>query len=260
MFISRWCPQVVPRLTFLSFAALGVALAAACGDGTSEPSNQAPQAVGSMPDLEISVGQTDSQDVTEYFSDPDGDTLSYEVESSATSVATASVTGSGISVTGATEGTVTVTANDQDGLSATQSFEVTVMSGFRDDFDSSASLSDWEASDEVEAEVVDGILRLTLTSDDGFGHVTHDLGGRIESDWEASARMGSADTEAWPSLWIWTGDSRYTLYSLDIGVFPRKKRPRTISYGYTTICRGAGYLGKRERRRPSTRAPENSRK
>ena len=69
MLISKRLGQVFRRLTFLSSAALGVALAAACGDGTSEPANRAPRAVGSIPVLELLDGETGAQDVTEYFSD-----------------------------------------------------------------------------------------------------------------------------------------------------------------------------------------------
>ena len=113
---------------------------------------------------------------------------------------------------------MTVTANDPDGLSATQSFAVTVMSGFRDDFDSSSSLSLWELSQYIEAEVTDGTLRLNQTSSDFIGYATHALGVPLDSDWEASARMGTEDGGAWPSLWILTGDARFEVYRLDIGL------------------------------------------
>ena len=67
-------------------------------------------------------------DVSGAFSDPDGDALRYEAASDASSVATASVSGSDVTVTGEAPGsaTITVTATDPGGLSAIQTFEVTV--------------------------------------------------------------------------------------------------------------------------------------
>ena len=91
--------------------------------------NRAPEAVGSIPDLELAVGAEKSVDVSAYFSDPDGDALSYEATSADADVTTVSVTGSTVTVTGVGEGTaeVTVTGMDLEGLSAEQAFEVTVL-------------------------------------------------------------------------------------------------------------------------------------
>jgi Leucine-rich repeat (LRR) protein len=91
--------------------------------------NQSPVAVGSIPDSSVDVGDDISvDDVSPYFSDPDGDVLTYTAASSDTGLATVSVSGSTVTVTGVAEGsaTVTVTATDPGGLSATQSFNVTV--------------------------------------------------------------------------------------------------------------------------------------
>ena len=68
-------------------------------------------------------------DVSENFSDPDGDELTYTAASSADSVATVSFSGAEVTaVAGVAAGsaTVTVTATDPGGLSATQTFDVTV--------------------------------------------------------------------------------------------------------------------------------------
>jgi uncharacterized protein YjdB len=91
--------------------------------------NQSPVAVGSISDRSVNVGDDVSvNDVSPYFSDPDGDALTYTARSSDTGVATASVSGSTVTVSGVAEGSasVTVTATDPGGLSATQSFDVTV--------------------------------------------------------------------------------------------------------------------------------------
>ncbi len=79
----------------------------------------------------MNTGESISVDVSSYFSDPDGDALTYTASSSNTGVATVGVSGSTVTVTGAAQGsaTVRVTATDPGGLSATQSFAVTVEGG-----------------------------------------------------------------------------------------------------------------------------------
>jgi len=94
--------------------------------------NQSPVAVGSISDRSVNVGDNVSvNDVSPYFSDPDGDILTYTATSSNTGLATASVSGSAVTVNGVAEGsaTITVTATDPGGLSATQSFDVTIQDG-----------------------------------------------------------------------------------------------------------------------------------
>lgn len=54
----------------------------------SESGNRSPLPVGSIPDTVMTVGGSITGDVSEYFSDPDGDSLSYRASSSNTSVAT----------------------------------------------------------------------------------------------------------------------------------------------------------------------------
>ena len=123
-----------PSVIRVSAALAAVALAAACGDGSTGPApqvtvpNRAPAAVGTIPGLTLTAGDTESVDVSSYFSDPDGDALSYVAGTSGAEVATASVSGSTVTVTGVAPGTatVTVTARDPGGLSVQQSFTVTV--------------------------------------------------------------------------------------------------------------------------------------
>ena len=102
---------------------------AACGeDGPVEPRNQAPLVSLAMPNLNVVAGTADTIDVSEYFADPDGDSLTYFAGSSDTAVAVAQVSGNGLAVHGVAQGraTITVTARDPSGLAATQEFDVTV--------------------------------------------------------------------------------------------------------------------------------------
>ena len=118
-----------PNVLRVSAVVATVTVAAACGDGgtATGPSNRSPAASGTMPAQTVTVGETATLTVSSYFRDPDGDALSYGAETSDAAVATVSVSGSTLTVIGVTAGatTVTVTASDPEGLSASQSFEVT---------------------------------------------------------------------------------------------------------------------------------------
>ncbi len=94
--------------------------------------NTDPVREGSIDAITVMPGQmSDAMDVSMYFSDADGDTLTYEPESSDDMIATASVSGSMVTVTGVAAGmaTITVTASDGNGGTAMQTFDVTVESG-----------------------------------------------------------------------------------------------------------------------------------
>ncbi len=91
--------------------------------------NRGPVATDTIPAQTIYKRETAPLDLTRYLSDPDGDVLQYEIESTDTLVATAAVTGTTLTVQAGVKGqaTLTVTATDPGGLSARQSFAVTVL-------------------------------------------------------------------------------------------------------------------------------------
>ncbi len=110
-------------------ALLVVAGAFACGDPPTPPDpNRAPIALGLIPPLSMVVGQSETLDASQFFSDPDGDQLTYSASSSQSSVVGVSVSGSNVTATAVAAGqaTVTVTATDPDGLSASHTADVTV--------------------------------------------------------------------------------------------------------------------------------------
>ena len=91
--------------------------------------NRAPVPVGSLASVRLAAGGAAAEvDVAAAFRDPDGDALTYQATSSAPSVVAVSVFGTTVSVTPVAGGTstVTVTARDPGGLSATQVFTVRV--------------------------------------------------------------------------------------------------------------------------------------
>ena len=110
-------------------ALLLVAGAFACGDTEPEPDpNRPPVAVGVIPPLTVVEGESVTVDVSAFFSDPDGDNLTYSATSSDNSVLTVSVAGSNVTATGVSAGLaqVAVTATDPDGASASHTADVTV--------------------------------------------------------------------------------------------------------------------------------------
>ena len=91
------------------------------------PVNDAPQAVGVIPDQTLEAGDGPSSlDLGPYFDDRDGDRLGYTAVASEPAVALG-LTGATLALTVARPGaaTVTVTAQDSGGLTATQAFMVT---------------------------------------------------------------------------------------------------------------------------------------
>ena len=80
--------------------AVAVVWAAACGDaepdvtGPTPVPNRPPQAVGTIPEQTLPVGEAATVELSSYFNDPDGDALSYTAASSNSGVAGVSVSGS----------------------------------------------------------------------------------------------------------------------------------------------------------------------
>ena len=90
--------------------------------------NRPPMAVDTIPSQTLFRRETITLDLTSFFTDPDGDTLVYAATTSDPEVVTASVTDALVTVNAIAQGeaTVTITAADNEGLSAEQEFLVTV--------------------------------------------------------------------------------------------------------------------------------------
>ena len=89
----------------------------------------APEPVGTFPAQTLREGGgVTAVDVSAYFQDPNGDPLTFTAVSSDNGIVTAAVAGSTVALTPASAGTatVTVTARDPAGLTATQTIAVTV--------------------------------------------------------------------------------------------------------------------------------------
>ena len=117
-----------------AWAALAATLLACSDEPTkAPPPNQAPAPAGAIPEQQLRVAQKDTVDVAQYFSDPDGDDLTYAAAASPSGIVGLSVAGSSVALEGLALGTssVTVTATDPGGLSASQQFTATVAASDR---------------------------------------------------------------------------------------------------------------------------------
>lgn len=118
-------------------ALAAIPLMGVCGGGDNGPDpvqpppqqpNQAPLPVGSLGTVTIPLRGDVSVDVSSNFRDPDGDALTISATSSDPGIAGAQTDGPNVTVTGVAPGTatITVTARDTGGLTATQQLGVTV--------------------------------------------------------------------------------------------------------------------------------------
>ena len=111
-----------PGRALQTFALAAALWAAGCD------SNEAPVATGSIPGQSVVIGETATFSLDQYFSDADDDPLTFDATSGTPAVATASVSGQSLTVTGVSQGTadITVTATDAEGPPARQTFTATV--------------------------------------------------------------------------------------------------------------------------------------
>ncbi len=124
-----------PSVRFLVGGMLAAALACGDGDGNpvaptapTTPTNRAPQASQAIPDQEVIAGGDKRLDLQDYFTDPDGDPLTFAATSGDARVVTVSVAGSVITIAALSAGAaeISVTAADPGGASATQTFTASV--------------------------------------------------------------------------------------------------------------------------------------
>ena len=97
--------------------------------------NRPPAAAHTLPDRRLTLRRTLDVDVSQAFVEPDGEELGYTIWSTAPNVVTVRASGTCVALTAVGTGTSTirVTATDPGGLSAMQSFVVTVTAPFTDD-------------------------------------------------------------------------------------------------------------------------------
>ena len=101
--------------------------------------NGRPWRVGTLPDRTLLVGDSAMTEVSGAFRDPEGDTITYDVSSSDTSVAQVTLSGTRVTIIPVAAGTTTITVtatDDGSNQSRTQQFTVTVLPTTATDYDS----------------------------------------------------------------------------------------------------------------------------
>ena len=123
--------SIVPGVTISAEVTTGVSVTARDPGGLVAvgvvpvgmiPPNRSPEAIGTIPMIEVKVGETAAVNAANYFTDPDGDNLTYSVVSPVPAIATAQTSGSVVIVTGVRSGetTIVISVRDPGGLSAYQ--------------------------------------------------------------------------------------------------------------------------------------------
>ncbi|MCY3600479.1 MAG: hypothetical protein OXN85_11000 [Gemmatimonadetes bacterium] len=121
---SPAAPAGLLALVILSTAGCG-------GDSTAPPTaspNRRPTPTSTIPPQELAAGDTLTVDAAAYFTDPDGDALTFSVATSDPGVASASLSGTTVTVAGVAPGEarVTIRARDPRALQARLEFQVLV--------------------------------------------------------------------------------------------------------------------------------------
>lgn len=181
--------------------------------------NRPPEIVQMFSPMRLLTGGLARWDLSEYFREPDGQTMTYSAVSSDDAVASPSVSGNALSVVAGRAGvaTITVTATDAGGLTASQELEVTVVEPvrlLRDDFDSNESLDDWLFTG-TRRRVVDGKLVMTTNTRNTPAWARTPLSA---TDWEVTAVMGNDTEDSWAQILMFTTHVRYTGYIFQVGL------------------------------------------
>ena len=136
--------------------------------------NRAPVFTSEMETSRVPVNQSLLWILPDFFTEPDGEEMTFTATSSDNAVVSVLVVGSSVRVSGVSggEAQVTVAATDPHRAEATGTILVTATTRttvFQDDFDTVASLDDWTTNDHSRLSVEDGALHIEPLTDGFYG-------------------------------------------------------------------------------------------
>ena len=210
--------------------------------------NQAPEATGMIRSMTRTVRSRQHVGFIGYFSDPDGDTLRFRPRSSDRGIVEVRWDQSYVIIRMVAAGTatVTLTATDPGGLSASTAFNVTVVDTrgtvLRDDFDNAGIVKTWLYQD-ASLEVSDSVLRVTPRTPRRDAKAIG-FPGRTTS-WEIRARMGALGGVRTGLEFTVSDDDEFDFFKLDIDRTPRYLGGERVNYTFSVLRRGADGLYRR---------------
>ncbi len=181
--------------------------------------NRAP--VGSPDDAEVPARFSATIDLSEHFSDPDGQPLTYSAYSLAPSVVdVAALSDSLLHLNArATEGSARISVTASDGAdSVTRTFEATIVPSLivlSDEFDSDASLDDWAPARHSSAKIEDGYFVLTADST-AAARAWQGFGG-VAAEWIVDITLRTTEAGAQAGFRVATGAHPIGFYRLYLG-------------------------------------------
>ena len=196
----------------------------ACGGETTPtgPENRSPRWVNAIQGLYAMIDGSWDIQISGAFSDPDGDQLTFSSSTTDPGIATATINGAILTISGTGEGrtTGTLTATDPGGLSDSFDFWIEVRRWF--DFLDDPEMPWWvlENADPTYDDDA-GLLKIHKTAADKSAHAIYvfarDTVPLTYKDWTIQVPLGAADVGAHPSVVFYTGHERFIAYRLDVG-------------------------------------------
>ena len=167
--------------------------------------NRPPIALRSIPRARVLIGGSNRSAIAGYFGDPDGQPLTFSAASGDTAVVTAAIEdATKLIVRGLAlgEATVTVTATDPGGLTASLDLGADVLEPeliFRDDMD--ADLGDWLFNEYTIYRFGDGYLHMSNQDPYSVGSAERTVD---VTEWEFSASMGIEEGDEQYTTGLWS--------------------------------------------------------
>ena len=175
--------------------------------------NQPPMFTGAVTEDAVGVRRFGRWELDSLFEEPSGEEMTFEATSDFPGLIV-TLTDTFAYFTGASEGQakVTLTATDPHGDKGSGTISVTVWEPevvFVDEFDSDASLDDWEASQHTELAILDGALQVRTVNDSFFGIASRSGEDIDEFILDLTTRMKTGGRAG--VIWFASNDDAYRL-------------------------------------------------